>query len=495
MQFKFLQQKENLKFTGFLFLFSLVGGFSGAYLFKKADNWTNDSNGKAINFIESKYPENLARFTGLSDDANIPSDFSVAAELASPSVVFIKTISNYNRSNDQDAFWDMWDFWGHSRGPTSSAGSGVVISTDGYIVTNNHVVDGADKIEIIFRNKKSYPATVIGRDPNTDLALLKVEANDLKPITMGDSEKTKIGEWVVAIGNPLNLTSTVTAGIVSAKGRNINIVNSQFPIESFIQTDAAINPGNSGGALLNARGELVGVNTAIASKTGSYTGYGFAIPVNIVKKVISDLKDFGEVQIPFIGAEVVDIDNSIADKIKGDDYSGVYVWEVNRGSSAEKSGLKEGDIILKVDKASVDSKAEYMEQLSLHRPGEFITLSIKRNGSLTDIKIQITNKEGTTSILKNESKVSKILGCSVSPISKIEKEKFQVSGGFRLSNIRGGRIGQMGLPEGFIIISVNKTIPGSVGELEKLLTGIRGKIILDGVTLDGQRSHYSFYSY
>ena len=472
---------------------SLVCGAMGSWLQNKAQLWGKHSAFRVHESPSHNDGENtVAKFTALSGFQNLQGDFANASESSSHSVVFIKTLSHVkSRRND---FWDSWDFFGQ-RGPVASAGSGVVISEDGYIVTNNHVIDDADNIEVIMRNKHSYKAKIIGTDPNTDLAVIKVEAKGLKPAFFTDSDKIRIGEWVIAIGNPLNLTSTVTAGIVSAKGRNINIVNSQFPIESFIQTDAAINPGNSGGALVNVKGELVGINTAIASKTGAYSGYGFAIPANIVKKVVKDLIEYGEVQIPFIGAEVVDIDNTLADKLPDDDYTGVYVFATNKNSSAQNAGLREGDIILKVNGENVNSKSEYLERLSLHRPGETMRLQVKRGRDLTELKVTITNKEGTTSLLKNVSVFSDLLGCSVAPLSKVEREKYGSEGGFRVSGIRSGRIAQMGLPDGFIIISVNKRVPESLSELEKLIAQSRGKIYIDGIHPNGTRSYYSFYSY
>lgn len=432
-----------------------------------------------------------SRHSSFNQVGALPADFSTAAERSSPSVVFIKTVSNYGRQSD---YWDFWDFYGR-RGPISSAGSGVIISEDGYIVTNNHVVENADKIEVILQNKHSYKAEIVGSDPNTDLALLKVEAGNLPAIQFANSDDVNIGSWALAVGNPLNLTSTVTAGIISAKGRNINIVNSQFPIESFIQTDAAINPGNSGGALVNTSGQLIGVNTAIASKTGAYSGYGFAIPSNIVRKVADDIIEYGEVQIAFLGAEVVDIDNSLKDRIPDDDYSGVYVYDIARESAALRAGFEEGDIILEVEGRPVNSKAEYMERLSYFRPGDLVKVKIKRDGAIKELKAVLTNKEGTTKVLRDDSVFSSALGAKVDPLSKVERNKYEIESGFRLSDVRSGRIRRLGLPDGFIIISVNKQVPRSVRELEELLAQARGRVIIDGVHPNGSRSYYSFYVY
>ncbi|HYH02216.1 MAG TPA: trypsin-like peptidase domain-containing protein, partial [Bacillota bacterium] len=278
----------------------MISGFAGSWLFSLTDK-------KDIVSWEAPFSGNAERVSYSGSAVNAP-DFVKASETATPTVVFIKTVSNMNQ---RQTIWDEWFGWDPfgNMGPVSSTGSGVIITDDGYIVTNHHVIDGADKIDVVLNgNKKTYTAKVVGTDPSTDLAVLKIEAKNLPKISVANSENLKTGEWVVAVGNPFNLTSTVTAGIVSAKGRNINIVNNQFPIESFIQTDAAINPGNSGGALVNTSGELVGINTAIMSKTGAYNGYGFAIPSNIVAKVVKDIIDFGEVQRAFTGMDVRDID-------------------------------------------------------------------------------------------------------------------------------------------------------------------------------------------
>ncbi|HYG16357.1 MAG TPA: trypsin-like peptidase domain-containing protein, partial [Bacteroidia bacterium] len=364
----------------------MISGFGGAWIFSLTDK-------KEVVSFETPFSGNAERVTYNTSTFNAP-DFVKASEAATPTVVFIKTVSNVNQ---RQTIWDEWFGWDPfgNMGPVSSTGSGVIITDDGYIVTNHHVIDGADKIDVVLNgNKKTYTAKVVGTDPSTDLAVLKIEAKNLPKISVANSENLKTGEWVVAVGNPFNLTSTVTAGIVSAKGRNINIVNNQFPIESFIQTDAAINPGNSGGALVNTSGELVGINTAIMSKTGAYNGYGFAIPSNIVAKVVKDIIDFGEVQRAFTGMDVRDIDAGQAERLKSD--NGVYVGVLHKDGPAQAAGLKEDDVITKVGDKKVDSKVAFDEQIAYHRPGDKVKLTVLRGGTTKEYTLTLTNRDGTT---------------------------------------------------------------------------------------------------
>lgn len=467
------------------FLFGVLGAWTYGALFAPAEG---NASGLVLG-VEDQLP---SRRVGNTAPGVTPPSFANAAERASESVVFIRTVSSYRQ---QDDFWSFWDFYGRRRGPISSAGSGVIISKDGYIVTNNHVVDRADEITVTLPNKHSYAAEVIGSDPNTDLALLKIEADGLRPIEVTNSDDLRIGEWVLAIGNPLNLNSTVTAGIVSAKGRNINIVRSQFPIESFIQTDAAINPGNSGGALVNAEGQLVGINTAIKSETGAYSGYGFAIPVNIVNKVVQDFIKFGTIQQAFLGAEVRDIDEQIGSQLATDDYSGVYIKSIASGSAADEAGLQPGDVILEVDGYPVNSEAEYHERIAFHRPGDKLKIMYRRNGRTDEVTAVVTNQEGTTAVLENRTIEVEALGCDLTPLSMIERQKFGVENGWRVSNIRRGPVAQMGLREGFVILKVAGQTPADVDELIDLLLNSRGRVIIDGLNPNGSRVRYQFFSY
>lgn len=465
-----------------------AGGLFGAWAFSKLNpqvvlQTASSSDSQEINSVSYK------------GQAMANADFVKASAVATPSVVFIKTLTN-QRQQYIDPFFDFWnnmDFFGR-RGPVSSSGSGVILTADGYIVTNLHVVKGADQIEVILNNnKQSYKGRLIGSDPSTDLALLKIDASNLPHVTLGNSDQVAIGEWVLAVGNPFNLTSTVTAGIVSAKGRNINIVNNQFPIESFIQTDAAINPGNSGGALVDLDGKLIGINTAIASNTGSYNGYGFAIPVNIVAKIIKDLIEFKEVQRGFTGMELKDIDAALAAKLAIKNSHGVYVDDVLAEGPADQGGLRRGDVVIGINDRFVDSKANFDEQLAYLRPGDKARIKYLRNGQEKLATITLLNREGTTAIMKKGTVSSESLGADFQPIPKIERDRLGVKSGYRLSQIRNGRIAMMGMQDGFVILRFNKKEYESVEELISDMEKARGQIVIEGILPNGSRAVYSFY--
>ncbi|MCX6185931.1 MAG: trypsin-like peptidase domain-containing protein [Bacteroidetes bacterium] len=467
---------------------SFMGGIAGAFVFSKLKPNT-------VLYQVSTEGQNSVSSANYKSTMLESSSFIKASKDATPAVVFIKTLSN--QRNYVDPFFDFWnnmDFFGR-RGPVASSGSGVILTDDGYIVTNNHVVKDADVIEVITNNQKqSYKAKIIGTDPSTDLALLKIEGSNLPHLTLGNSDNVEIGEWVIAVGNPFNLTSTVTAGIVSAKGRNINIVNNQFPIESFIQTDAAINPGNSGGALVDLNGKLIGINTAIASNTGSYNGYGFAIPVNIVAKIVKDLVEFKEVQRGFTGMDVKDIDAELAKKLNINNNLGVYVSSVLAEGPADNAGVRAGDIIVKVNGRDIDSKSIFDEHIEYLRPGEKAKMSIIRNGKEMEFAVNLLNREGTTAIMRKGTVSSDILGADFQSVPKIEKDKLGIKNGIRISNLRQGRMAGMGLSDGFIIISLNKKEYEKPDELIKDLEKVRGQIVIDGIFPNGGRGVFSFYS-
>lgn len=456
--------------------------FLGAYIYK---TFFTTSAAIAVE-TDQQYSVNRVHNNGNLD---LEKGFIEASKISTPSVVFIKTESQqYQRSS---SFWGF-DFDPFGRiGKVASTGSGVIVTKDGYIITNHHVVKSADKIEVVLsNNRRTYIAKLVGADPSSDLALLKVEAKSLTPIKFRNSDDVEIGQWVLAVGNPFNLTSTVTAGIVSAKGRNINIVNNQFPIESFIQTDAAINPGNSGGALVDLSGYLVGVNTAIASKTGSYVGYGFAIPSNIVSKTIKDLKEYGEVQRGFAGVDVVDIDGEIEDKLGVD--AGVLVKRLTNTNQEATTLLKAGDVITKIDGKIIDAKATFDERMAYLRPGDIVKLEVYRDGNPRNVDLTLVNKEGTTKLLKKESVVSEELGAEFEKISKLEKDAYRISNGIKVTNITNGKIRQMSVGEGFVFVKINGKPIDNVNVIVELLKEYKGQIRIEGIAPNGASQYLNF---
>ncbi|MEO1654683.1 MAG: trypsin-like peptidase domain-containing protein, partial [Bacteroidota bacterium] len=435
-----------------------------------------------------------ARFVRRDQEKLFENDinFVEASRISTQSVVFIKTLSA-GRSSD----FSLFDFYfGDGLGSRKSigTGSGVIFTNNGYIVTNYHVIEDAEKIEVIHQ-KKTYEAEIVGTDPSSDLAIIKVEAKNLPSIKRGSARELEIGEWVIAVGNPFNLTSTVTAGIVSAKGRNIGLLGGQFPIESFIQTDAPINPGNSGGALVNIKGELVGINTAILSRTGSYTGYGFAVPVDIVAKIFNDIIQYGQVQKAFAGLEISEIDSETDEKLglNLENFEGVVVTEVQEGSDAEKLGIKSGDVILKINEEKIDGRSAYEEMVSYYRPGDQLTFTYRRGANIKTAKITLTNREGTTGILKSEIYSAERIGGDLEPVSKIEKDKLGIESGVRVVKIRNGLLRRLRIQEGFIITSINKQEISKPEEVEQILSSINGRVYIEGIDKNGVRGYYSYY--
>jgi serine protease Do len=370
-----------------------------------------------------------------------------------------------------------------------ASGSGVIISPDGYIVTNNHVVDDAVNVQVILNDNRQFKAKVIGRDPNTDIALVKIDAKDLPYLVWGNSDALKLGEWVLAVGNPLNLNSTVTAGIVSAKSRGIGIVSGKMPLESFIQTDAAVNPGNSGGALVNVNGDLVGINTAIASETGSYSGYSFAIPATIARKVVNDIKKYGEVQRAVLGVMMQSVNDSIAKAKKLDKAEGAFVHSTTTDGAARKAGIREGDVIVSVNGNSVKSSSELQEQIAKYSPGNEVTVGYIRNGELKEAKVVLQNMSGNTSVVREPISV---LGAEFGPVSDKDKARLQIDEGVQVTNLTNGQLKDAGMKIGFIITDVNKVSVSSKEDIERqyMQTGNNKPVLIEGVYPDGKYAYY-----
>lgn len=438
----------------------------------------------------------------MAPDAASNVDFTGAASQSVNSVVHITTESVIEYTQ-YDPFLDFFGGNGNRtyRQPSMSSGSGVIVSEDGYIITNNHVIDKAEKVSVVLNDNKSYTATVVGTDPSTDLALLKVEATGLPYISYGNSEDVQVGEWVLAVGNPFNLTSTVTAGIVSAKGRSINLLEYNpdkdiFPLESFIQTDAAVNPGNSGGALVNTRGELVGINTAIASRTGSYAGYSFAIPVNIVKKVTNDLLEFGTVQRAFIGVSIRDVNQEMAKELDLPSANGVYVSGLTSGGAAADAGVKEGDIITKVGNVSVKNVPELQEQVAKFRPGDKINVTLMRDGNTKVLSMVLRNKDGDTSIVTKDSRTAStaslsVYGASLTTAGSRELDALNLSHGVKIDELTGGKLRSSGIKQGFIITRIDKKDMHSPSDVQRALEDDNDDaVLIEGVYPNGRKAYY-----
>ncbi len=427
-----------------------------------------------------------------------PIDFRYAAATATPSVVHIKSAFNGEpvRLNPHDPMRDFFgdDFLRYFQGPNPyqsqpkvATGSGVIVSEDGYIVTNNHVVENANEIDVTLHNNKTFKAKVIGRDADTDLALIKIEGENFRSVNFANSDSVMIGEWVMAVGNPFNLASTVTAGIVSAKARSINILgqgqaSKGSAIESFIQTDAAVNPGNSGGALVNIGGELIGINTAIASPTGSYAGYSFAVPSNIVRKVIFDLQKFGVTQRGFLGVQIRAVDNEIANKAGLDKPTGVYVEQINEGSAGKDAGLQSKDIITKINGVNVNSAPELQEQVANYRPGDKISVEYLRNGKLTKTTVVLKNKYNTTATVDSNRDILGSLGLDIEELSAKEKAQLGVESGVKVTNIKPGKIAEFtDIKKGFVITQIDDQPINNVDEFLNTLKSKNGKVMVEGI--------------
>lgn len=463
----------------------------------------------------------LAKLTSAGGPAGVPGDFTYAADVSMPAVVHItSTIKTRGESAQQLQIPEAFrEFFG-DRAPNmpqggpqkqQASGSGVIISPDGYIVTNNHVVEGAEELEVVLNNKHTYKAKVIGTDPSTDLAVIQISAKDLPALSFGNSDAAKIGEWVVAVGNPFNLESTVTTGIISAKGRGLGIIGqkqqnefsgparkSDSPLESFIQTDAVVNPGNSGGALVNLKGELIGINTAIASPTGSYAGYSFAVPSNLVKKVAGDLIKYGNVQRGYLGIMLDELDSKKADEYGVKETEGVYVKSFSPNSAAKEAGLKPGDVILKVDGNNVNTVPQLQELIGRKQPGESAKLTISRDGSVKDVAVTLRNRDGGNQLLKPDAAeiVLNDLGVQLNDLSPREKTVLKengIEGGAKVGNIEAGKLSRAGVQEGFIITKLNGKPIHSVQEFKSAIEGKKGtRVQIEGIYSDEPADSFTF---
>jgi len=420
---------------------------------------------------------------------NFP-DFTYAAESCVDGVVFVKVVKR-EKSKEASILEHFFGYGNPYAMPRESvgSGSGVIISPDGYIATNNHVVANGEQIEVTLNDNKTYEAKLVGADPVTDVALLKIEAGNLPVIPFGDSDSLRLGEWVLAIGSPFNLRSTITAGIVSAKGRSLPDMSGEFKIESFIQTDAAVNPGNSGGALVNTRGELVGINTAIASNTGSYTGYSFAVPVSIVKKVVEDIKEYGKVQRAMLGISMTELTQELASLagIKGD-FSGVYIAELVRSGAAWKAGIREGDVLVAIDGRKMKSPSEVQAAVNAHKPGDVVSVLIVRDGKEDEIEVQLQG-EATASVATDDN-VATVMGATLAEPDPAVLKKLRLKGGVEIIALEKGNFKNAGVNKGLIITHINQAPVTTVKEALEIIKNARRGFLVEGMYRNGDVYYY-----
>jgi len=491
---QFKKMNKSLKFLGL----GIVGGmipFAFGFIMSVANRGPLSE--EVID--GNRYAHNVS-YSGMpTTDAEA---FVTASENTINSVVHVTT-KVVRTQVQRDPFYEF--FYGPGTGNRefkqygSGSGSGVIVSSQGYIVTNNHVIEDAAEIEVILNDNSKYSATLVGTDPSTDIAVLKIEAEGLRPIALGNSDDVKVGEWVLAVGNPFNLTSTVTAGIISAKARNINLLsdrtsNTAVPIESFIQTDAAVNPGNSGGALVNIRGELIGINTAIASQTGSYSGYSFAVPVNLVDKVMRDIIDYGIVQRAYLGVQIADINQELKETKKLPSIRGVFINGITENGGAEKAGIKKDWVILKIGSKEVNSVAALQEEIGKRRPGDKVTLTLRTDDGDEVIKeVLLRSSDGETT-LKSKEEVNKTsaLGASFIELTDKERKELGIAYGVKVKTLEPGKLKNAGIVEGDVITGINQKPCETVGQITTFLNNTKGGIYLDIIHANGKKDYKAF---
>jgi len=478
------------------FLMALLGGVVSLGIYKAVET-------EPIPPMPSPEKEQTQLVNLVNSEPGLNSDYITAAEMTVNGVVHVKTegtLKYKRRGFDpiREFFYGNGMIEKQYSYPIQGAGSGVIISEDGYLVTNNHVIENADRIKVTLNNKKTYEAELVGRDPSTDLAVLKIEENNLPFLEYGNSDDLRIGEWVLAVGNPFNLTSTVTAGIVSAKSRDIDILDSDpysglNSIESFIQTDAAVNPGNSGGALVNTQGKLVGINAAIKSNTGSYAGYSFAIPSNIVRKVVRDLIEFGVTQRAFIGVNILNINNELAEKEGLSSLKGVYVSDLVESGSAKEAGIEKGDVILAINEHPVNNVSELQAKVGEHRPGDQIEVQILRGEETLTKTVTLKNLEGSFEVISgNEQSILQALGVKFERPTQEELKALNLKNGVKVKELFPGKLLKAGVKEGFIITAVDNQNVSSQKELIHLLKNKKGGVLIQGMYGNGLETYYAF---
>ena len=435
------------------------------------------------------YTEAVPQMKNVNISENYP-DFTYAAEMSVKAVVYVKVVKR-SEENMPSSILEYFFGYGNSVPREQvGTGSGVIISEDGFIVTNNHVVAGASEVEVTVGENKTFKAEIVGTDPATDIALLKINAKGLPTLPIGDSDNLRLGEWVLAIGSPYGLTSTITAGIVSAKGCSMPNYSGEFKIESFIQTDAAVNPGNSGGALVNIKGELVGINTAIISQTGSYAGYSFAVPVNIVRKIAGDFKDFGYVQRAVLGITMINNTEDFKEEKKLSTSAGVYIEDVSRGSAAEKAGVKKGDVLVSIDGKPIKNATAVQEIITGYRPGDKITMEIVRGEKKMEMKAVLIAKETQEMNAYNSDGGVNFFGAELVTAPRTDLEKLDIKSGVKVAKLDKGKMRDAGIKEGFIITYVNNRPVSTPQDVAAEIKRSKPSILIEGFYLDGKLFYY-----
>lgn len=453
---------------------------------KKVENVKNDS-------LSSGVVDARPVLTSMQQAGGGQVDLTYAAELTVHTVVHVRTSTTVSgRSMNPIMEWFYGDSYKDISREVKGYGSGVIITSDGYIVTNNHVVENAEKVTVKLNDNREFDAQVVGRDPSTDIALLKVKGENLPYIKFGDSDQLKLGEWVLAVGNPFNLTSTVTAGIVSAKGRDLGISDNNYQIESFIQTDAALNVGNSGGALVNTSGQLVGITCAIVSPSGAYAGNSFAVPINIAKKVVEDLKQFGEVQRAIIGVSIGEVTPEIADKEGLKEIKGAYISALSPKGAAEEAGLKAKDVITKVNNIPVESINELREQVGRFRPGDKTSITYIRGGKEFTVPITMKNLENSTALVKSGEGAGVVFGARLEPVTQSERDSYRIDYGVKVTEINEGRFKDLGIRKGYIILTVNGKKIKSASDVREQTDDEQNLTSIEGIQGNGTYFSYQF---
>lgn len=473
----------NRKNIIIVFVASVLGGIIAI----NGNNFLFNTEDSAYQSIQQRQRELGLQAVNTTFQSLVPVelDFTEIAAAATRSVVYIR--STYSSTINSNGYFRF------RQGPSQSSGSGVIVSDDGYIVTNNHVIEDASTIRVVLSDNRSYEAKIIGTDPTTDLALIKVNAKELPFMAYGDSDKVKVGQWVLAVGNPYNLTSTVTAGIISAKARNIGILRQEngLGVESFLQTDAVVNPGNSGGALIDTNGRLIGINSAIASPTGSYSGYAFAIPVNLVKKVADDLLEFGSVQRGLLGIRIFDVTAELAEQEDLSVLQGVYVLQVYDNSGAKEAGIQEKDVIIGINDMKVTNTSRLQELVARLRPGDRVKVKLLRGSKSLELEAILKRGGGTFTVVDRELE-AEIEGSIFEDVNDERANELGIQGGVKLKVLKEGKWEREGIEEGFIITKVENTKVGSVEQLKRVMSQLEGqRVLILGVMENGDKTYYS----